>query len=147
MRPWTLFQRSGTPLKVDYDISKVWNSLEINQYFEGLKLFRGRSVFQRCPELFKGGPVQNFLEVDRYFEVQNFLETDWYFEGLEFRGRPGFQRSETRSKLKVRKKWTESSYFKGLDLPIRSRPGYFKVFSWNLILRQTRFVAFRYFLD
>ncbi|GES84554.1 hypothetical protein RCL_jg22909.t1 [Rhizophagus clarus] len=30
-------------------------------------------------------------------------------------------------------------YFKVLDLPIRSRPVYFKVFSWNLILRQTSF--------
>ncbi|GES89099.1 hypothetical protein RCL_jg17043.t1 [Rhizophagus clarus] len=42
---------------------------------------------------------------------------------------------------------SEPEYFEGLDLPIRSRPGYFEVFSWNPILRQTRFAAFGYLLD
>ncbi|GBB97698.1 hypothetical protein RclHR1_30400002 [Rhizophagus clarus] len=72
MQPWTSFQRFRTPLEADYDISKVWNSLEMDQYFEN-------------PELFRGGLVQNSLEVDWYFEgselfrsgpVQNSLEAD-----------------------------------------------------------------------
>ncbi|GES84553.1 hypothetical protein RCL_jg22908.t1 [Rhizophagus clarus] len=36
-----------TPLEADYDISKVWNSLEADQYFKDPELFRGGPVFQR----------------------------------------------------------------------------------------------------
>ncbi|GBB95139.1 hypothetical protein RclHR1_24840005 [Rhizophagus clarus] len=37
---------------------------------------------------------------------------------------------------------SEPEYFKDLDLSIRSRSEYFEVFSWNPILRQTRFTDF-----
>ncbi|GES95194.1 hypothetical protein RCL_jg19384.t1 [Rhizophagus clarus] len=72
MRPWTLFQRSKTPFQ-----GSPLNVTNVCLFY----IFRRTGISK----------VQNFLEVDRYFEVQNFLETDWYFEGPElFRGRPVF---------------------------------------------------------
>ncbi|GES98981.1 hypothetical protein RCL_jg1016.t1 [Rhizophagus clarus] len=113
-----VFQRSGTPLEVDYDILKVRNSLEADQYFKGPELFRGGPVWNSIsrqttksgipfrggplsPELFRGGLVfrrsRTPLEANYdILKVWNSLKADRYFEGPElFRGRPVFRRSGT----------------------------------------------------
>ncbi|GBB89225.1 hypothetical protein RclHR1_15900001 [Rhizophagus clarus] len=105
MRPWTSFQRSGTPLEVDYDILKVQNSLETDWYFEDSKLFRGL-------KLFRGGPVFQSLEL---FRGRPNLEADWDFKGSELQ----FKVDQVILKIQnLLSKWT--IIFEGLDLSFNS---------------------------
>ncbi|GBC07322.1 hypothetical protein RclHR1_00740005 [Rhizophagus clarus] len=95
------FFRSKTPLGADYNISK--NSLEADQYFEGLELFKG-------PELFRDRLVWN-------------LEADWDFEGPKLEAdrrseRSGLSRviSKQTGILKV---WNSNSKWTRLGLGLR----------------------------
>ncbi|GES73539.1 hypothetical protein RCL_jg4023.t1 [Rhizophagus clarus] len=116
--------KSGTPLEADYDISKVRNSLEADYDISKVRNLEADRDFE--------GPE---LEADRRSERSgpSYFEADRYFEGPELPLAAGHD--IRRSGLSF------AADHKGLDLPIRSGPGYFEVFRWNPILR---FAAFRY---
>ncbi|GBB90861.1 hypothetical protein RclHR1_17990003 [Rhizophagus clarus] len=158
MQPWTSFQRSRTPLKTDYNISKVWNSLEADQvqssleadqYFEGLK-FRGGPEFRksRTQSRLKIKKTLIFVliniklafiflglkEVDQIIlktsisKVQNSLEADRYIEEAN----QDFEGSE----LEVNQRSERSRPSQVISKNSNSkRTSILKV--WNSLLKQT----------